>query len=159
MTVGSKSRKFVERGVTCLPMHGLLFQWSSIIKIQACLAGTKQSSSRWNVICFLHYIAEKLLTWCKTTITRSLTWSWLQQFPHKWKVQIIKQDLVLVFTACYIQWMKCGHMNNYVLIKKNSKIRIWKCYPMSKKLEKKWAVKLWSGDNTQIEDIGINGKM
>lgn len=49
-------------------------------------------------------------------------------------------------------------MNNYVL-NKNSKIIIWKWHPMSKNLEKKLAVKLWSGDmNNQTVDIGTNGK-
>jgi hypothetical protein len=108
LTVGSKSGKFVREERHVYPCTdccfsdlalekskrvGLVQSSHHLVWYKAVIiwSGTKQSSSHWNVICFLHYIAEKLLTWFKTTITRSLTWSCLQQFPHNEKYKLLSK--------------------------------------------------------------------
>ena len=61
-------------GATYLPA-GCYFTEQALLKSKSvCWSSTKwssSSSSRWKTTCS-HYIAEKLLTWCRTTITHSL---------------------------------------------------------------------------------------
>jgi hypothetical protein len=68
-------RLMCPSGATCL-LAGSYFTEQALLKSKsACWSSTKwlsSSSSHWKTTCSHHYIAEKLLTWCRTTITHSL---------------------------------------------------------------------------------------
>ena len=69
----------------------VMFQWPSTIKSNsACWSSTKwtSSSSHWKLACSHHDIAEKLLNWCYTTNTHSLT-NWWQYLCHIFEHRVI----------------------------------------------------------------------
>jgi hypothetical protein len=89
-------------GVTCLPA-GCYFTEQALLKSKSvCWSSTKwSSSSHWKTTCS-HYIAEKLLSWCQTTITHTLA-----HFAHtvepfcvgvKWTILIKVRSLTVTFS-------------------------------------------------------------
>ena len=80
--LGSKSKDWLARNQnnvskwSDMSIRGLLFQWASTIKIQACWSRTKRtsSSSHWKWTCPSHDITETLMSWRETATTHSLNY-------------------------------------------------------------------------------------
>ena len=102
--IGVRIRLMCLSGVTCLPA-GCYFTEQALLKSKSvCWSSTKwSSSSHWKTTCS-HYIAEKLLSWCQTTITHTLA-----HFAHtvepfcvgvKWTILIKVRSLTIfmIFT-------------------------------------------------------------